>query len=734
MTPAVGRLASVPAPVAEGRAFSPVRIANAPEDGARPDAISADADGAVRRGTESKFRAGRPGSGPSRLAALERPAPQLTPGFALPESYLRWNRALAEHCLLNPPEQSGPVYLSVTPRILSATLEAEEGEVLSPEVAAQDLASAASSAYQHCILREPDKLWALAALGPDGLPHSVAFLALSVLAAYDMHFDEEAGPNAYYHRLASLLGCELQGGHPHGFDPVDFGHLWDHLSSWLEHRSGRALTVPGPDPGIRRYVAYPLGHVPLRQVDIEKLPDFFVWAGFEPGDKASPGVIGDALQRWASARGLVSRTGESALADERRPAVESQLSLELDAWDGAGTDRFGRRTGAVHIHLDFRHGQPQLFFLPRRPSAFPATFDAGFHAFEAEEEGWYDPLPIAPEDGPTLQRGFEWTCSLPRGQVSLHRAPSSAIALRPADFTGFLSQRGLPLGVKSAVLCTASLEASAEEFLSAVTGVRCSALDHPAVPFGWRLFSGILAKKSTPPPPGLEVLAVDSTATVTLRGGLRLGRRAAWLAGAPPTILVSGPKELAVTIDGRPATGDQWGLDSAGQLGVGPHIVGVGRVRRRLEVVEPEGKWDACAALAAQDEATRIVLALPPGAWVVIGARPDQVARAGTAEVPALLTASFAPMWAVSMGGRRTARVLCLNEHAIAPDTLDFRRRRPRPGSAAAVWACAVYDAHIRRARLGLLSDGTAVDELQAAWFSYWLAARGLKRDWRRLP
>ena len=55
-----------------------------------------------------------------------------------------------------------------------------------------------------------------------------------MLAAYHMRSDEESGPNAYYSRLASLLGCELVAGHPRGFDPVDFGNLWDVLSSWLE--------------------------------------------------------------------------------------------------------------------------------------------------------------------------------------------------------------------------------------------------------------------------------------------------------------------------------------------------------------------------------------------------------------------------------------------------------------------------------------------------------------------
>ncbi|HUZ52464.1 MAG TPA: hypothetical protein VMU94_08025, partial [Streptosporangiaceae bacterium] len=464
-----------------------------------------------------------PRSAPLRPSALDRPPPALTHNFALPEPYLQWNRILLEHCLLGVPDRTGPTYLSITPTILAAALEAEQGKLLSPEEAELDFTAAVSMAYRTVVLREPERLWTLARLGPDSVPLSVGFLTLSVLAAFQMHSDEESGPNAYYPRLASLLGCDLVAGHPRGFDPVDFGNLWDLLSSWLERTCGQALALPGPDAGLHRYIAYPLCHVPLRQIDIEKLPQFFDWAGLEPGSKAEPAFLLETFERWASGPGVLSRAGHSALADDRRPAVEVQLALELEAWDGSWTDRAGRRTAAVHVLLDFRRRQPQLFFLPRRPLSFPATFDDGSHTFAAGQQGWYDPVPMATDDGPVLESGFNWVCSSPQGQVTLHRPQSSAIALRPApDFTGFLSQRNLPLGVESAVLCTTALEAAAAEYLSAVTGARCRALFHPAVPEGWRLFGGIVPRSSGPPPYGLDALTIESTTTVILRGGLRV--------------------------------------------------------------------------------------------------------------------------------------------------------------------------------------------------------------------
>jgi hypothetical protein len=670
----------------------------------------------------------------SRASALERPLPRLTPRFSLPGPYLLWNRILLEHLLLGSSDRGGLAYLNITPRILSAVLEAETGELLSAEDATLDFIAAVSDAYRTSILGEPEKLWALAGQGADSMPVSVAFLSLSVLAAYQMHSDEEAGPNAYYPRLAALLGCNLARGHPTGFDPVDFGNLWESLSSWLERRSGRALALPGPDPGLRRYIAYPLCHVPLRQVDIEKLPDFFDSAGLEPGSRADSAFLGEAFQRWASARHLISRAGEDAISDERRPAVENQLAQELEAWDGSWTDGLGGRTAAVHVLLDFRRRQPQLFFLPRRPPAFPSTFDDGSRLFEAGEQGWYDPVAITADDGPALENGFVWISPSLQGQVSLHRPPSRAIALRPsADFTGYISQRGLPLGIECAVLCTASTERTVGEYLSTVTSSGCHALSHPAVPRGWRLFPGIVPTRIDPPPHGLDSLAIESAVTVILKGGLRVGRRATWLSGAAPTVLVSGVQDLPATIDGVPATVTNGVLDATDRLGVGPHVVEVGRVRRRLEIVDPAVRRDLSTPLVGAAGGLGLQpVALPPGPWTVIGPQPDQVARIPTSDRGTLVALSFQPVWAIALGARRGSSCLCLTGRPPSARTTQFGRARPDISAPARTWASVIYDAQVRRPRLGWLYEAGPGEDLWKAWRGYWLASRALRRRWRR--
>lgn len=663
-------------------------------------------------------------------AVASRRPPRLTAAVSLPDAYIQWNIILANHCLLGRLDNGGSAYLSITPKVLSAALEQETGELLSAADAAESFVETVAEAYRSTIMGEPDGVWSLAGLGADDVPNTIAFLGLSVFAAYQMHSDEEAGPNAYYPRLASLLGCSRVGGYPQGFDPTAFEALWGYTNSWLEQQYGKTLALPKTDGTMRRFIAYPLCHVPLREIDIEKLPDFFVWAGFEPGSKVSPESLGDRLQQWTSARGLLSQAGRSALHDERRPAVESQLALELDAWDGASMDQLGCRTAPVHVLLDFIRRRACLYLLPRRPAAFPAVFDDGSHIFEAGEQGWYAPVPALVDDGPALRDGFRWTQSSPQGAIALSRPASSVIALRPAPFTGYLSQQGIPLGIKSAVLCTAERVSAVADFLSRVSGTACQPANYPDMPEGWRLFPAVVPRTNFPNPTGLDALAVETAVSVTFQGGLRVGRRSAWMAGAHPAVLIGGANGVAAAVDGCPVSVEDGRVDASDHLGVGQHVLEVGRVRRRIEIVEPEGQWEDYVSLVGSNGSGAI--ALPPGPWVVIGAKAGQVATGTASSVGGFVAASFPPVWAVSTRAGRGAYVLRIAEHSAPPDAAELVHPGFRVAPDVRAWVLTVYNAHIRHPHLGWACEENVEIDLRAEWQRYWLAARALKRQWRR--
>lgn len=664
-----------------------------------------------------------------QAAASKRP-PRLTAGFLLPAAYIQWNSILANHCLLGRLEDGGSAYLSITPKVLSAALEQETGELLSAADAAENFVATVADAYRSSIASEPDGVWCLAGLGAEDVPNTIAFLGLSVFAAYQMHSDEEAGPNAYYPRLASLLGCGRVGGYPLGFDPTAFEALWGYTNRWLERQFGKTLALPKTDGAARRFIAYPLCHVPLREIDIEKLPDFFAWAGFEPGSKVSPESLGDRLQQWTSARGLLSQAGQSALHDERRSAVESQLALELDAWDGASMDQLGCRSAPVHVLLDFVRRRACLYFLPRRPAAFPTVFDDGSHIFEAGEQGWYAPVPALVDDGPALRDGFRWTQSSPQGAMALSRLASSVIALRPApDFTGYLSQQGIPLGIKSAVLCTVERASAVADFLSRVSGTACQPANYPDMPEGWRLFPAVVPRTNIPNPEGLDAIAVETAVSVTFQGGLRVGRRSAWMAGAPPAVLIGGANGVAAAVDGCPVSVEDGRIDASDHLDVGQHVLEVGRVRRRIEIVEPEGRWEDYVSLVGANG--RGAVALPPGPWAVIGAKAGQVATGMASSVGGLVAASFPPVWAVSTRAGRGAYVLRIAEHSAPPDVAGLVHPGLRVSPQVRAWVLAIYNAHIRHPRLGWACEENMEINLRAEWRRYWLAARELKRQWR---
>jgi hypothetical protein len=639
----------------------------------------------------------------------------------LPESYVRWNRVLIQHCLIEAPAANGPAHLIVTPGILAAALYEVDGEAIAADEAEAELLEAVRLVYRSAILDEKNSLSDLSACDVEGLPLSVAFLAVSVLAAFQMHTDASANARGYYVRLSEQLQCDMSGSSPQGFDLEAFDHLWISLNEWLQDRTERSLSLPPPDV-IHRHIAYPLCHVLLRRVDIEKLPELFESLGLDPGSRAEREVLGRALEGWSQ----LSNTGRQALLGDRRAAVEEQVAAELEAWDGSVNDRFGGRTAAVQIFLQFARSRPVLQYLPRRTSAFPSIFEDGERALEAADDRYYEPILIKNDDGPHLLSGFRWTS----GTLSLHRPPSKVIPLRPAsEMSGLISNRGLPFGERSAVLCVEGLERDVQNFLAAITGgTVCSPIEHDDIPTGWRLFRDIIPTAVVQPPVGLESLSVDTSVSVQFQGGLRLSRSAVWLKGAPPTILVSGPSGFEVSVDGQVAGVVDGQVEHPHLDAVGIHSVEIGRVKRRFQIADAEYvPGDGKELIDQQEASAKYPVALPLGSWTIIGKSPEDVYYPGTIQTGAVVHVPFAPQWALAIGAPKRATVaLSLVKDPSRPLV---KCAMPISGQS---WARVIRNTQIRRPKLGFLTTPGSEVELTAAWHSYWETARTLRRRWKR--
>jgi hypothetical protein len=641
-------------------------------------------------------------------------------------SYLWWNRTLLNTLLLAVHDERA--YLSITPNVLSAAVDGPSRRS-GVEGAAGDFIRAVRSIYHRFVLNGRPALRALRRRGSDGLPQCVAFMAISVLAAYEMRSDEEAAGTAYYTRLANLLDCDLVGGYPRGFDPVEFEALWLFTNQWLGQK-GKQLAIPTQETGPRRYIAYPLTHVPLRRVDIEHLPGFFVWAGYSPQSRVAGEKLANDLRSWQRSKNVFSQPGSQALTDNRLDAVIAQVSAELESWDGAVSDLASRRSAIVEVQFDFVLRTPILKYLPRRPSGFPEVFDDGVRVLESSDDGWYDPIRVQHSDGDALSAGFEWRSTANGAEFALQRRSSSVIALAPnSSCSALLSARRLLRGLKCAVLCRNDVQQDVEGYLSEIAQQRLRAASHPQLPSGWSLIREVSPTKYLQAPLGLEQLEVDQGVDFVASGGLKAGRGWAWIAGAPPTLLAAGLGEGdVVKINGRPVDVDTSGELSASEVfeTPGEYFIEAGTSRRRVEIVEPAITYAAPQTTITTTHLRTYAVTLPQGDWVVLGPTPDEVCAAQTRlRFGTLISCPFKPVWAVSDETRRGAAVvgvLSVPEPATEGTSRSAGQLR---------WAEAIYRAHVRRPSfIGL--DGVVVDErVLRMWKHYAEVARRIKRNRR---
>lgn len=567
----------------------------------------------------------------------------------LSEAYLHWNRAIAEYYRLDA-TTGNDVYLTITPRILAAAISEYRREKVSPDRATKDFIKTVSEVYRTEVKRLGLKLSFHRIDGQDSYPKCIAFLALTVLAAYEMRSDEEGGANAYYKRLGDLLGCELDRNYPELFDPLEFEALWKFLQ-----KHSRVASVE-PELGNRRYIAYPLTHVPLRQIDVEKLPEFFAIYGYEPESNVSQARIEADLDDWGKGC-TFSKPGKAALNDRRRQAVIAEIAHELNLWDGSFTGATGRRTTTIEVLLDTLHRYPQLYYLPRRPLEFPEIFDDGVNHFESNEEGWYSPAIVTPDRGEALLKGFLWESTVNRTQFALKREGAGAIGLVSSpncSYSGYLSRRKLIRGIPCSVLVHESLLEQAKDYLPTITNSQLKSKSHPKLPNEWSLFSNLIVERCPEfLPPELSNLDVESNADIITVGGLKIGRKNSWLLGSPPRLIVTGidpgqqPKidGLAVNIgeDGSLIDEDR-ALSRPGH-----HFVQVGSFSKKIEIVEPEIS-EVSVEWIVDRANTDDRIALPGGRWKLIGINPGELFEANSKSgEDFIVDCPFSAFWAVSI-------------------------------------------------------------------------------------
>lgn len=585
----------------------------------------------------------------------------------LSEAYIQWNRAIAEYYFQEASDNSD-IYLTITPRILGVAISKYREKTISAEEAERDFIKTVSDVYRTQVKTNTNGLrltFRTTQQGKDNWPKCIGFLALSVLAAYQMHSDEETGANAYYKRLASLLGCDLEENNLEEFDLSQFEELW----KYLQIKSGIASVEP--ESNNKRYVAYPLAHVPLRQIDVEKLPEFFAKAGYEPECRVSHDKINADLNRLDYA---FSKPGKAALKDNRRMVAITEIAQELECWDGAVKEASGKRSTNVEVLLDFINRRPQLYYLPRQPNEFPEIFDDGINHFESNEEGWYYPSFVTPECGEALLKGFSWELTVNRTQFALKREGTGVIGFvssHNCSYSGYLSRSKLIRGIPCSVLVHENLLDQTKDYLNTITNSRPECKSHPKLPDGWSLFSNLIIERYPEfIPHGLSTLDIESNVDIIPVGGLKLGRRNAWLLGAHPRLIVTGLEQgQQPTINGQAVAISDNGLliDEDNALSrPGIHKIEIGSFSKQIEMIEPEIS-NVSSVWGFDRPNTSHQIALPQGAWQLIGATPGELFEARSDALNGFIAdCPFKPIWAVSI-----TKQLQMLENNLSPIELD---------------------------------------------------------------
>ena len=624
--------------------------------------------------------------------------------------YLAWNERVARFWLRRPTAGS-EAYLTITPRGLALALWECDGVQLPIEEAEEQLIAAVRAGYQRWVVHVHGDVGGLARMAPTGdVPLCLAFLAASVLAAHRMRADDANRANAYYARLAQILAVDRARDLPQGFSKDGFEALWIFARQWTLKRGLPPLFLPETGEIVQKYVAYPLAHTELREVDLKKLPAFFDWAGYAPSASVALERLREDFAQWYP-RSLTAQ-GRAACEDHRLGGVLQQIAQELTAWNGVAEDETGRRVAHVELTLDIVRGSPKLSYLARRPPGFPDVFEYEWHRFDSLEEGWYDPVPVPQKDGRHLLDGFEWsdTADASAPAFVLKRRPTRAIAfVRSEEYSGLTSRRRLLAGVECALLYHESVSEIVDARMKQVAEGPLRPITDPGLPSGWRVLLDVHARPNADAVPDLEALEVDAAVELMTVGGLRLGRHASWLVDCPPRLLVSG-MQRDVRVNGQVADVGPSGVVEWERLGREPgvHVVEAGRAHLRIEIVEGS-LADGLHAVSERPLGATHSVALARGRWEVIGKRPGEIVDVDLAN-QAILRVPFEPIWAIRCATPGVALYLASCDHEPGQPVDD--------ASAVERWASAITAASGKDTPLACVDPA---------------AARGAQKQWRSL-
>jgi hypothetical protein len=350
-------------------------------------------------------------------------------------------------------------------------------------------------------------------------PADLAVLCACVLAASRMRADDRHATQAYYARLAELLGLPVHEPWPGvaGFERIP--GRFAALAQWLERdqrgRRGRVALPSDPQPSL---VGVPISQVLLRRVDRDRLGVLF--------DRYRGGLrIGRDPLRLLRASSLRHELTAPAQRLLERPEMHEPLRAALlaayQAWDGTVVDARGRRSRAGAVRLGLSPGRMTLnVSLPGLEAAADVHDPDGN---ELQLPAWPEELTLPSgclthaADGPVVLTG--------RDGPRVRALPGPLMLFDTADSGFWLTGT---VGERPVVVLTCDPGLVARDW-----GARRA---NVPVPTGWVLICDVTSDEL--PAELRDPVGEEPTldGPVTLVGGLRL-EAGAWLIDHPPALV-----------------------------------------------------------------------------------------------------------------------------------------------------------------------------------------------------
>ncbi len=329
-------------------------------------------------------------------------------------NYDEWNKAIVEYFVSGIPS-GATVYLSVDEQVIIDIGTRFEQSETSDVDWVEDFTEAVRSEF---VIGNRIFLRQISGYQSDHTPRCVAFLATMVLAAHHMigeeTEDEIIAPINFFTRLRQVLRLPEQGGgRPEGLLPVGIEeNLWRVWNSWLVGNgclpsADRGQTIPA------KFINYPLSQTLLREGDKETLEHLF--RNKENSGQLSRAWDRDTLGSWVRKQQFNSKHLTKLIQEKEFRRYDAITDAIHDVYSSIEWDQSmpqsqsdsrsivqRRLTAQLYRVEDFVTGNIDYCLYPRQPRKFGAGALEVIHndgracALREERPGWF--MPLWPED------------------------------------------------------------------------------------------------------------------------------------------------------------------------------------------------------------------------------------------------------------------------------------------------------------------------------------------------